>query len=393
MNDRPPSSLDRRPKFYDGTVGGSRFATTADDRHETTRMSWQTIVGHDDVVAQFRRRLRSGRITGTFLFVGPAGIGKRTFAQKLAQALFCRGGTNDSLDPCGECEDCRWSEAGTHPDLSIVAKPSDKSEIPLQLLIGPPEHRLREGLCYEIGLKPSHGGRRTAIIDDADYLNEEGANCLLKTLEEPPPKSLMILIGTSPDRQLSTIRSRSQIVRFRPPSLDDTARLILELGYAADPAAARRLAAMSNGSLERARRLADPALAEFRTAVLTKLATDGWRAISAAQSLNAFLDDAGKDAGVRRERFRQALGFLIDFYRTTATVRAGGPSTDDLELQQAAERAATHLACDLETLAGVVDRLLIGLEQIDRNAHAATLVDALCDDVGRIFVGKAFAAT
>ena len=77
---------------------------------------------------------------------------------------------------------------------------------------------MREGLCHDIALKPFRGGRKIAIIDDADYLNQEGANCLLKTLEEPPEKSVIILIGTSQQRQLPTIRSRCQIVRFAPLS-------------------------------------------------------------------------------------------------------------------------------------------------------------------------------
>ena len=67
---------------------------------------------------------------------------------------------------------------------------------------------MHEGLCHDIALRPFMGGYKVALIDDADYLNAEGANCLLKTLEEPPPRSVLILIGTSPAKQLPTIRSR-----------------------------------------------------------------------------------------------------------------------------------------------------------------------------------------
>jgi DNA polymerase-3 subunit delta' len=353
-------------------------------------MSWQGIVGHDEVIAQFRRRLQAGRVNGTFLFVGPAGVGKRAFALHLAQALLCQSGTNTTLDPCGRCEDCRLSAGESHPDLLVVSKPADKSDIPLQLLIGPPEQRMREGLCHDIGLKPFRGGRRIAIIDDADYLNEEGANCLLKTLEEPPPKSVMILLGTSPDRQLSTIRSRSQVVHFRPLPLDVMTQLVREQGLAADDESARRLAERSDGSLERARRLADPEFAEFRAALYARLATDGWQAPPLSQMLVAFMDEAGKEAGPRRERLRWAVGFLIEFFRQAAVLAVGGPLSDDAELQQAAGRAATFLAVDVETLAAVVDRLLTGLEQIDRNAHVPTLVDALCDSVAQILAGKPY---
>ena len=131
------------------------------------------------------------------------------------------------LDPCGTCDSCLQVAARTHPDLLLVSKPADKSFIPLSTFIGDEARRMREGLCHDIALRPFMGGRRVAVIDDADYLNEEGANALLKTLEEPPPSSVLILIGTSADKQLPTIRSRSQIVRFRPLTAEHLEQLLL----------------------------------------------------------------------------------------------------------------------------------------------------------------------
>ncbi len=177
-------------------------------------MVWQGIEGHDAIADRFRTALTHGRLASTFLFVGPAGIGKRTFALKLAQSLLCQAVPAEQLAPCGTCDSCIQVLAGTHPDLHLVCKPADKGFIPLAAFIGDDDHRMREGLCHAIALKPFMGGRRIAIIDDADYLNEEGANSLLKTLEEPPPRSVLILIATSLERQLPTIRSRCQTVRF-----------------------------------------------------------------------------------------------------------------------------------------------------------------------------------
>src|SRR5687768_6361925 len=116
-------------------------------------MSWQLIRGHDSVVEIFRRALSRGRLASTFLFVGPAGIGKRPFALKLAQGLLCERVPEERLDPCGECPSCRQVLAGSHPDVEVVAKPADKSFIPVELLIGDAEHRMRAGLCYNISLK------------------------------------------------------------------------------------------------------------------------------------------------------------------------------------------------------------------------------------------------
>ena len=164
-------------------------------------MTWQGIHGHDDVVEKFRRALARQRLASSFLFAGPAGIGKRTFAIRLAQALLCPERPEAALDPCGTCHSCTMALAGTHPDVDLVGKPADKAFLPVELLLGDREHRGREGLCHRIALRPFLGGRKIAVIDDADALNAEGANCLLKTLEEPPPRSVLILVGTSPAKQ------------------------------------------------------------------------------------------------------------------------------------------------------------------------------------------------
>jgi DNA polymerase-3 subunit delta' len=345
---------------------------------------WQGITGHDDVVEQFRRRYASGRVTGTFLFVGPEGVGKRLFAGKLAQALLCSRGTAPTLDPCGQCEDCRLCEAGNHPDLVVVAKPDDKNEIPLDLLIGRKENRNHEGLCHEIGMKPFRGGRRIAVIDDADHLNEEGANALLKTLEEPPPRSMLILIGTGSDRQLPTIRSRSQMIRFRPLEQADLARLIQQQGLAKTPDDAERLASLADGSLAQAVRLADPELATFRRDWLEQLSGGEWDSQVAAKLLVKFAEEAGKEASGRRERLRIGIRFLSDFFLAVLRAATGAPPSDDVELASAAARAARELTTDPETLAAVIERCLEGVEHVDRNAHQTTLVDALCDDITAI---------
>src|SRR6185295_3052167 len=166
-----------------------------------------------------------------------------------------------------------------------------------------------------ISLKAFMGGRKVAIIDDADYLNEEGANCLLKTLEEPPPRSVLILIGTSSDRQLPTIRSRAQIVRFRPLDASIVAELLTERGIVSDAAQANRLATYSGGSLARAKELADPQLWAFRGSLFASLSQHPLPNVSLAQTMLKFVDEAGKEAPLRRARLRILIGFAIDFYR------------------------------------------------------------------------------
>ena len=346
-------------------------------------MSWHGIDGHDDVVEQFRRAIGARRLASSFLFAGPAGIGKRTFALKLAQAMLCQTRPEEAMDPCGTCPSCAQVSAGTHPDLDVVAKPDDKAFIPLELLIGEREHRRREGLCHNIGLKPYMGGRKIAVIDDADYLNAEGANALLKTLEEPPPRSVLILIGTTPAKQLPTIRSRCQLVRFRPLPIEVVAELLVSKGLVADPAEARRLAQYSEGSVQRALELADPELWSFRNTLYERLSEPMLDSVRLAQTVAAFVDEAGKEASARRARFRQVVGFAAEFYRQLLHAQCGTALSADRELQGHVQRAIERGADDREAAAARLDRCLDAAAQIDRNANQATLIECWMDDLAR----------
>jgi DNA polymerase III subunit delta' len=279
------------------------------------------IRGHDAIADRFRRALAGGRLASTFLFVGPPGIGKRTFAFRLAQSLLCERVASHNLAPCGECPSCRQVRSLNHPDVQWVSKPADKAFIPLELLIGDAEHRMRAGLCYNIALKPYSGRHKIAIIDDADYLNKEGANCLLKTLEEPPPKSLLILVGTSEQRQLPTIRSRCQIVRFQPLAEGDVAELLVEHGLCNDPALAGAAAALSRGSLERAALLCEPNLMEFRRELIHLLSQSEIDQLAAVKRIGQFVEEAGKDSAAKRHRLRLVVSLAEEFYRELLLAR------------------------------------------------------------------------
>ena len=347
-------------------------------------MSWQGIAGHDDVVAQFRGALARNRLASTFLFVGPAGIGKRTFALKLAQTLLCQTRPPELMDPCGTCASCQQVLAGGHPDLDMVGKPKDKSTIPVDTFIGDADHRMREGLCHRIGLKPFMGGRKIAVIDDADFLNQEGANCLLKTLEEPPARSVLILIGTSPAKQLPTIRSRCQMIRFRPLEPATVAELLVKHELIADEKEAARLAEYAEGSLERAVELSDPELWKFRAQLFERLADPRLDSLRLAKAVIAFIDEAGKEASQRRSRARQIIGMAAEFYRRWLRSVSGAAAEGDAELQAIVERAQYAHPLDEETIARCLDRTLEALEHIDRNANQATLVECWLDDLWQL---------
>jgi DNA polymerase III subunit delta' len=343
-------------------------------------MAWQNVVGHDAVAEQFRRALRRGRMASTFLFVGPVGIGKRLFALKLAQGLLCDATPPEQLEPCEQCPACKQMTALSHPDVEIVSRPADKATIPLELLIGERENRMREGLCYNVSLKPFSGKRRIAIIDDADYLAQEGANCLLKTLEEPPPGAVLILIGASEQRQLPTIRSRCQVIRFRPLRQRDVAAILLRERLVETADEAEAAAARSEGSVQRALEAADPSLAEFSRGLLEQLSRREFDVPALAKGAATFVDAAGKEGAAKRARLKQLIASAAEFYRRLMNTAAGSNEGPD-----------PHVATALrwwpggdEAAAACLETCLDATAAVDANANQATLLECWLDELGVI---------
>ena len=342
--------------------------------------------GHDSVLDRFRRTIHAGRLASTFLFVGPPGIGKRSFALQLAQGLLCERRPDEALDPCGACPTCAQVLAGTHPDVVVVRKPADKNYIPLELLIGDKEHRMREGLCHDISLKPYSGRRKVAVIDDADYLNQEGANALLKTLEEPPPKSLLILIGTSEQRQLPTIRSRCQVVRFSPLPESDVADLLLSTGACSDEGLARKAAALSGGSLAKAIQWCDEAFLEFRAALFENLSQRDYDLPPLAKTVTSFVESAGKEGAEKRARMREVLTMGLGFYEQLIAALSSSTSSfapKDEALQKAAATTVRWWPGDAEAATYCVEICLDALAHVDANANLTALADWWLDELSQ----------
>lgn len=315
-----------------------------------------SLVGHENVRRHFEATRTRGRLASTYLFVGSTGVGKRTFARSLAASLLCRGAEQThTLQTCGACDSCQLLAAGGHPDLLLVEKPEGKSTLPIELFIGRAEHRNREGLCHDIAMKPFLAGRRIAIIDDADDFSAESANCLLKTLEEPPPRSLMILIGTSLSKQLPTIRSRSQVVRFAPLTQQQVAEVLTTRQLLEEGQSAQDLAAVSEGSVSQALAAADDVLAAFRAEVEQTLSRDKFDPVRFAGAVMENSSTGGADPATRRRRLRTIIGYAIEH--------------DSRQLRAAAAEGAAS-----DAILHRLDESLTAAEALDRNANQATLV-------------------
>lgn len=359
-------------------------------------MPWDEIINHEHARERFKRSVERNRLASTYLFVGPEGIGKKTFALKLAEALLCEENPKTQLEPCGVCPGCQQVKAKTHPDLILVGKPKDKAFIPLDTFIGDKEHRRQEGLCHDIGLKPFRGGRKIAIIDDADFLNQEGANCLLKTLEEPPPKSLLILLGTSEQRQLSTIVSRSQVVRFNSLSNEEVLTILKrEQLIETEDVPLEKLAECSEGSVSRAFSLSDPETLEFRRLLFSQLASCDPGSSEFGKSVNAFVDAAGKDAAKKRMRLVMVGDFAIAFYRQWYMQITNADLDDSLidrDIVSGVEVTIGRWGEDANegalVAAQCIERSIEMQGHVVRNVGAANNVDAWLRDLGRICRGQ-----
>lgn len=353
-------------------------------------MLWEDLIGHEQQREWFRNALQSDRLASSFLFVGPEAIGKRTFARLLAKSLLCRRADPKMLQPCGRCEDCAQVDASTHPDLIQVAKPEDKAAMPIELLIGEREKRNREGLCHDISLKPYSGRRKIAILDDCDSLNVEGANCLLKTLEEPPPGSVLILIGTGLQRQLPTIRSRCQSIIFRPLDESQMSRLLQRCGLAEDEASAVELARRSEGQLSNAILLADEEFCDFRSKLLSSLASRPMDFSNIAKSCGAMVDAAGKDTRAKRDRMLRLFLAAAQLYRGVTLLEASGDGQlpeswqGDEVLVENVSQVRQHWRGSVATATKCWDRCLQAVEQVQRNANQTALLEAWAADLAAL---------
>ncbi|MDB5353307.1 MAG: dnaX 2 [Planctomycetota bacterium] len=338
-------------------------------------MPWGSLRGHETQVDSLRRAMVGGRLPHAFLFVGPSGIGKRLFARTLAQALLCERNPESRLLPCGQCPSCLQVVEGTHPDVLVVSRPEDRQELPIRAI---------RQLCLDLGLKPMRGSRRVAIVEDADDLSDEAANAFLKTLEEPPPNSVLILVGTAAEVQLDTILSRCRVVRFEPLSVENVKAILIERGLTTDPQAATRLAEQSEGSVARAEGLANASLEEFRRAMIDELGDPHrFDPQGFARRLDAFSKEAGKESSPQRECARLLIGELARFFRGILWQTAG---VDPASPDQADRRAIAVLAerMEPEDVFILADRCLEADLQVQRNANRALIFESLSHDIGSI---------
>ncbi len=220
-------------------------------------MNLSDIFGQSNAVATLTRAYQADRLPHGMIFAGPNGVGKGSTAQALATLFLCEHPDRQTAQACGHCQSCRLIAAGTHPDFTIIYKElirvydrGGKSKgTTLSINVIRPE------LIAKAAMKPSMNIGRVFLVEQAELMEGPAQNAMLKTLEEPAGRTLIILLTDSPDALLSTIRSRCQLIRFGPLDQPTVARELAKRQI--DPATAADAARLARGSLGLALRWID----------------------------------------------------------------------------------------------------------------------------------------
>ena len=334
-------------------------------------MLLRDIIGHRRLTTLIARAIERDSLPPTLLFAGPPGVGKWAVARATAQAINCsepvRSAGELAIDACGKCRACDRVARGVHVDV-LALEPDERASIKIEVV--------RE-MLGRTSFRPFEGKRRVVLVREADTLEPQAQNALLKSLEEPPPGTMFILTTAVPGALLPTVRSRCMRLRFgRLTSAEVAAALMRD--HDQSEAEARAAAPLADGSIGQALALADNDLTALRDSAMRLLQQTAGRADTQTRLQAAIALVAGP---AKKERSREDLAVLL---RLTASMLR------DLEaINAGADRAVLAnpvIADELAPLArafsgdraraafGAVDRALTALE---RNAGTKVVAEWL----------------
>ena len=205
----------------------------------------EDIFGQEPAVEFLRRALRADRLPHALIFAGPAGVGKATTARALGKLFLCEKPKDDQ--PCGKCESCRVFDANNHPDFHLVYRQLIRREKEDAKAKALPVQVVRDFLVGPANRKSNMGRGKVFVVEEAELMNAAAQNTLLKTLEEPYGRALIVLLTDQPGALLPTIRSRCQTVRFGALDERVVVRELVKRGV--EKSLAARAAGLSGGSL------------------------------------------------------------------------------------------------------------------------------------------------
>ncbi|HMG33600.1 MAG TPA: DNA polymerase III subunit delta' [Blastocatellia bacterium] len=309
-------------------------------------MPFANLIGNERIKKLLKRAIAEGRISQGLLFAGPRGIGKHKFALALAQALNCYRPVEG--DSCGVCNSCRKILAQEHPDVETIV--SDGQFIRIAQT---------RALSEKAQYRPFEGRRRVYILDDADRLRLEAANSILKTLEEPPDSTVLILVTSRPYALLDTIRSRCQMLNFGALSNEELESELVKNGERGRDEAAL-LARLAQGSIGRALEIDLESYKQTRKVIVEVLelfatGRDTVRLLNAAEYLGRKLE---------REDFEAHLDALMVLLEDVLYIKELGQADTltNADLSERLTRISENLSFEqISLLADSVEKIREGL--------------------------------
>jgi DNA polymerase-3 subunit delta' len=336
-------------------------------------MNWD-MIGNEWAVQLLKQHILSKEIRHAYLFTGPPGVGRRTLALRFAQGINCPQPLSPG-EPCRTCRTCIQIENMQHPDLSIVQLEEGNSFIRIEQI---------RTLQRELSLSPYEASFRIALLDDFQEANANAQNALLKTLEEAPPKVVLILTAEYSEALLPTIISRCEVLKLRPlPVVSVEENLCKHFGIPTEEA--KLLAHLSSGRIGTAIAYhTHPELLEKRREWIkdlnTLLSANRCDRFAYAQSVTEI---RGKDRGIIKENLCHLFEVWISYWRDALLCKAHA----DVPLVNYDERVAiqkTAEALDLKSLCQILTKLENSQTMIEENVNLRLIMEVFLLDLPRI---------
>ncbi len=321
------------------------------------------MLGHEWAVSLLQQHVMQGSVRHAYLFTGPQGVGRRTLALRLAQALNCPQPLAPGV-PCRTCQTCVRLERMQHPDLAVVQAEQVGGTLKVE--------QVRE-LQHSLSLSPYEARHRVALLLRFEEAHVSAANALLKTLEEPPPQVVLVVTAQNAESLLPTIVSRCEVLRLRPLPLEVVDQ-DLQTRWGLDPDQARLLAHLSGGRPGYALYLAqDKSGLEQRQHWL-----DDHRRLLTADRVErlAYCEGHSKD----KEQLRHILLVWLSLWRDVL-LHASGASAPVTNLDRDEEIKDLAAKVGMQAASGVVSALQRTLDLIDRNVNARLALDVFMLDL------------
>ena len=322
---------------------------------------WQ-VFGQPKAITLLERSIQHGQLSHAHLFVGPPHVGKLTLAVNMAQAVNCESSEDV---PCQQCPSCRRIAAGNHADVQIVDLISPEAkEIGINQI---------KGIQMSSHLPPFEGKRKVFIIDKAELLSNEAANCLLKTLEEPPPNVHLILLTASESRLLTTILSRCQRVEL-PPFPADMVTEILVTRYDISHDRATLLSRLSHGCLGWALLAhCDDTMLQHRQQRIAAFVDLGSASL---QQRFAYAAEMAAQFGKSRDRVTEILSSWMEWWHDLLLIKGGNAqSITNIDCKAMLSDLAEGLT--IKQIAGFIRHIQAVCQKLEQNVSPRAALEVL----------------